>query len=96
MNYERRKKEVQAIKLAAPIFDQEGKPLAEKGDWLVIENGQQYYMTDSEFNEEFQVKRSSGIGGWSDAINPGIYGPVKLPSPTIGDITWQVPKYMCV
>ena len=71
MNYERRKKEVQAIKLADQIFDAEGKSLADKGDWLVIENGQQYYMTDSEFNEEFQPKQAPmQIDKWKELLTP--------------------------
>ena len=52
-DYERRKRTVQAIQLVRAIFDASGRCLAEKGDWLVIEGRDQFYMTAVEFNEEF-------------------------------------------
>jgi len=56
MNYERKEKYVQAIQLIEPVFNACGGVLAEKGDWLVIENGKQYYMTNKEFTKEFKPK----------------------------------------
>ena len=57
MSYERKKKDVQAIQLLKSVFDSEGNELAKKGDWLVIEGSDQFYMSDKEFNDEFAKKQ---------------------------------------
>jgi hypothetical protein len=57
MSYVRKHKEVQAVKLQENLYDKRGKCVAQKGDWLVVEGREQYYMTDREFNEEFEAKR---------------------------------------
>lgn len=56
MGYERKKKDVQAIRLVMPVFDQRGRSIADKGDWLVVDGRDQIYMTDEEFHDEFQKK----------------------------------------
>jgi hypothetical protein len=59
MGYERKKKDVQAIRLIETVYGPRGQVLAEDGDWLVIEGNNQFYMTNDEFQEEFQQKQEA-------------------------------------
>ena len=59
-DYQKKKKTIQAVQLVKPVFDKHGEELAKKGDWLVIEGSRQYYMTNDEFNEEFELKSPDG------------------------------------
>jgi hypothetical protein len=57
MSYVRKHKEVQAVKLQENLYDKRGKCISQKGEWLVVEGREQYYMTEREFNEEFEPKK---------------------------------------
>jgi hypothetical protein len=56
MTYVRKHKEVIAIQLKGKVFDERGKVLALKDDWLLTEGEEQYFMTDTAFKREFELK----------------------------------------
>jgi hypothetical protein len=56
MTYVRKNKEVNAIRLNADVFDKEGKVVGLRGDWLITEGENQYFMSDTLFHSEFELK----------------------------------------
>jgi len=44
---------VEAIQLKDAVYDKDGKKLADKGDFLVIDNHEQYYTSKEEFQRKF-------------------------------------------
>jgi hypothetical protein len=57
MGYERKRPfEVEAIRLIRPVYDSEGKRLADTGEWIIIDGKEQYYMKDEDFCREFVKK----------------------------------------
>lgn len=59
MSYERKSVEVEAIRLVAAIYDRDGGLLANQGEWLIVEGGQQFYMRDVDFHRHFSLKQES-------------------------------------
>jgi hypothetical protein len=53
MSYKNKPAEVEAIKLSCAVFDSEGKRLADKGEWLIVDREQQFYMKDEDFHKVF-------------------------------------------
>jgi hypothetical protein len=67
MTYVRKHKEVEAIKLNAPIYGKDGYEMAPAGYWLVTEGKEQYYMSDESFLTEFEIKREPN---WTTTTQP--------------------------
>jgi hypothetical protein len=90
-NFERRiPQEIEAVRLIRPVYDSEGKRLADTGEWLLTDGKEQYYMKDEDFNREFvrkgpekevQVVHSTSIQSYPVYIEKPT--PVPCPSPWI-------------
>jgi hypothetical protein len=48
--------EVEAVRLIRPVYDSEGKRLADTGEWLLVDGKEQYYMKHEDFEREFVKK----------------------------------------
>ena len=99
-DYQKKKKEIQAVKLVKPVYDKHGDELAKKGDWLVIEGTRQYYMSDDEFTEEFELKSPDGVVHYYPVPypyyipTPVIVYPQVIP-PTYPQPYWQHYEVIC-
>ena len=56
MSYERRIIEIEAVQLVRAIYDSEGNRLADKGEWIIVDGENQFYMKDEDFRKEFIKK----------------------------------------
>jgi hypothetical protein len=63
MKFKPKQVTVDAVKLVDDIFTGHDDPyrnqskhyIARKGEWLVVDNGEQFFMSDQEFRERYQV-----------------------------------------
>lgn len=104
--YKRKQEIIQAIQLTQDIAYGENDPnrnqyptvIAKKGDWLVTEGNQQFFLSDKEFRKQFEVVITSkpltpygqgirDIGGtwpgWIDTKELNSYNVGDFPQPPI-------------
>lgn len=66
--------EVEAVRLTAAVYDEEGNKLAAAGDWLVVREEGHEYLTEAEFNRMYEAVIST-------PYKHPVWGPVYDPAP---------------